>query len=475
MVSEQYPNDNIVTPYDHLIPSVDDPSAQFYLRAIRIYLGLCAGTVGFEDAICLVDSLKTYPEFTKNPTDPTVLPLSETVKARLLDNLQTLKKYNLCDVDSVRSAYSFAFLQDNAPLSESDYSVLQYLIKDPTAPLKKIAAAAGVTPRTAARSIQRLRERNGIRVVSIVDTGVFGLDSFILFFRLQDGVELENIEVGLATFPFTKSMLVNRMTRYGYVGLLFPSSPQNRNVLKASVRELIGTLFAECTIHDQLATGANVSLRLFKDGVWQSPDSLISERSTSCLDEVQLLYPSRHDPSFTRIDYAIASQFRLAVRDSSLTIAQRLRSRGFSVSPERVHQTIRRLKRRRLILPHVLLGGLNLTTNFCFEIRCDQAQHQQVLSLIPSVPSSLYYLSSKGAILWLHLPSTYQVKYLQLFKSLEQTEGIRSVTPILTLTAPGSRSMLDLEKNWKYTPQGWYVEPQRLNLAKWLMQTLSTR
>ncbi len=470
LVSEHDSNDDIATSYDHILPPAVEPAAQYYLRVIRIYLGLCTGTVSLDDAISHVESLKEHPEFTKRPTDPTILPLSDTVKARLLDNLQTLSKYNLCNADAIQSAYNFAFLQDNNPLNTIDSSILQYLVKQPLAPVSAIATAVGVTPRTVLLSLRRLRERNGVRFTSIVDTGVFGLESVILFFRLQDGVDPAVIESGLARFPLTKSLLINRETRHGYVGLLFPASPYAHNILRTSVRRLVGPVFKRCTLHDQVATGAYASVRLLENGVWRFPDEVsdINAVFAPYSDEVPLLYPARHDPSFTRLDYAIAAQFRLSIRESAPSIAQNLSAKGFSVTPSRVYQTIRRLKRRHLILPHVLLGGLNLSTNFCFEILCDSAKRQQILSLIPFVPSAMYYLSSRGIILWIHVPSTYQVEYFQLFKSLETLDGVQSVNALVTLTPPGSRSMLDLEKNWKYSPQGWYVDPEQLNLFKWL-------
>ena len=55
------------TPFDDLIPKLDDSQAQFYLDAIRIYLGLCEGTVSMETALRAVDQLKMNSEYTAYP------------------------------------------------------------------------------------------------------------------------------------------------------------------------------------------------------------------------------------------------------------------------------------------------------------------------------------------------------------------------------------------------------------------------
>jgi len=119
------------TPFDDLIPTLEDSEAQFYLDAIRIYLGLCEGTVSMEVALKAVDVLKNNPEYTAYPTNPTTIPINPRFKTKMLDNLRTLNKFNLFTKSSIKSAYNFAFLIEESPISNADLSVLFVLAKNP--------------------------------------------------------------------------------------------------------------------------------------------------------------------------------------------------------------------------------------------------------------------------------------------------------------------------------------------------------
>ena len=112
---------SVHTPYDELFPSVQEPSAKYYLDAMRIYLGLYSGTLSMEDAQIVMETLKKNPEYKRYPTSPIRLPLQESYKDKILDNLKTLTKFNLLTTDSIRSAYSFTFLMDIVPFNEQDH------------------------------------------------------------------------------------------------------------------------------------------------------------------------------------------------------------------------------------------------------------------------------------------------------------------------------------------------------------------
>ena len=71
------------TPFDDLIPKLEDQQAQFYLDAIRIYLGLCEGTITMEIALKAVDILKDNPEYTAYPTNPTLISINQRYKTIL--------------------------------------------------------------------------------------------------------------------------------------------------------------------------------------------------------------------------------------------------------------------------------------------------------------------------------------------------------------------------------------------------------
>ncbi|MHA2362281.1 MAG: hypothetical protein ACXAB6_10210 [Candidatus Thorarchaeota archaeon] len=246
---------NIQTPYDEIIPQVDDPSAQFYLDSMKIYLGITSGTVTLEDAMIATMKLKQNPEFAKSPIDPTLVPINETFKKKIVENLTTLSKYNLFTLDSIKSAFSFAFLVQETPIVKTDYEVLAYLTKNPSTSLVKASDSLGLAPRTIARSIDRIKERHLLRFSTLLDTTAFGIQSAILFFTLQDGVEWPEIETGLATFPYTKNILKTSMTDLGYVSFMVPDESRNWAIFKRSLKSLTQEVFDYTKLHFQTAFG----------------------------------------------------------------------------------------------------------------------------------------------------------------------------------------------------------------------------
>jgi len=472
VVHDESANLQIVTPYDSMIPAVEERSARFYLDAIRIYLGICSGTVTIENATKAVSLLKTNPEFAKNPFDPTVLPLSEAVKNRLIDNLKTLTKYNLHTLDSIKSAYTFAFLQDDCPIQQADLRILHYMSRNPLASLATASRELGNASKTISKSLQKLVERNGIRFSCLVDTSAFGADSYILFFRLNNREDRDRIEQGLAEFPFTKTILTTAMSEFGYAALLFPSTQEGHRVLRDSVRKLTGPLFRSTTLHEQKALGASANLSFYDGMKWAYPENLSEKLKDTAVSinssQVPLLRCRGRAKGLMKTDFAIAAQLKLSSRDPPSLLAHRLRLKGFDVESRQVSESLQKMKEMGLILPYLLLGGMGLSANFCFEILCRPEVGDRILAAVGDTPQSTYYVSSKGIIIWINVPSVNQVEYYQAFRALEQTDGVTAVNPIMTITRVGSRSMLDLTRNWSFGPRGWSVDPDRLDLTQYL-------
>ena len=194
----------IETPYDDMIPQSTESSVQFYLDAMRIYLGLCAGSITMEDALKAVDHLKANPEYVTYPTNPTVVPIKEGFKNKVLENLKTLSKFNLLTRDAVRSAYTFAFLMEETPISQTDLDVLKLMTINPTISLVKAAENLDMAPRTVARALDRLRERHLVRYSAILDYTAFNIQSAMLFFTLREDAEWSEVEQGFSEYGFTK-------------------------------------------------------------------------------------------------------------------------------------------------------------------------------------------------------------------------------------------------------------------------------
>ncbi len=462
----------IETPYDDLIPRVDDPTVQFYLDAMRIYLGLCAGTITMEAALKAVDRLKENSEYTTSPTNPTLVPINERYKIKMIENLKTLNKFNLFSVSAIRSAYNFVFLIEDAPISETDLTVLSTLCRNPVISLVDASEILDFAPRTVARSLDRLRERNSLRVACLVDYAAFNLQSVMVFFTLQKDIEWGPIEHGLNQYPFTKSILQTAMTDVGYATFLIPNFAENLSLFINSIKAAAKSIFDYSSIHIQTQSGANSDVTQFSNNSWELPSELENMLNTDQTVSPKL-YPPLLDstspkPGFSKDDFIIAAEIQLDARASPSKISESLRMRGINIEPKKISAVIRKLQARRLILPYLVFALPKLSSNFCFEIVCNDDWKPRILSTIKKFPWVMYYLSSRGIIVWTMTPGDHQVEYYQLFRALEQKLGVSSVQPIMTIAHRGSKSMLDLTRNLAFTDGRWSVTLNSLDINNYI-------
>ncbi|MFW9861556.1 MAG: MarR family transcriptional regulator [Candidatus Thorarchaeota archaeon] len=468
IASSQSSRIDIHTPYDDLIPKTDESSIQFYIDVMRIYLGLYEGTLTMEDAVHASEALKAHPEFAKFPTNPTLVPLTKTFKDNILSNLGTLKKFNLVTKDSVKSAISFAFVSPPTAISPSDFQVLLLLEKDPMCTLVDAAAEVGVTPRTIARSIERLQKNLVFRVSALMDMTAFGAQPFILFFKLAEGIEWDMVEEGFALYPFTKNILKTTMTDLGYISFLIPG-PENIAPFTEHVSDISAILFDYSNLHLQEVSGSDTNLGLMKDNEWSFSEAFkqVGKDDIPPQEEkmVRVLKCQGWQGGLTVDDFNVISFYRNALRDPPRVLVDRIRMQGMDYDSKQVAQSVRKGYDRKIIKPFTSFRGVGLTTNFCFEIICDKTWKDRIQSAIVHLPAVIYFVSPLGIIVWAQVPSEHQVEYYQLFRSLESHKGVKSVNPIMTIDLKGSRSELDLTKFWRFGSKGWTTERERLNLS----------
>ncbi|MFX1559775.1 MAG: hypothetical protein ACFFBL_04245 [Promethearchaeota archaeon] len=462
---------NIETPYDDLFPEVQEPAVQFYLDAMRIYLGMCAGSISMDEAVKAVDRLKANPEYVAYPTNPTFVPISEVFKNKVLENLKTLSKFNLLTRDSVRSAYTFAFLIEDTPITKTDYNVLKTLTIDPTISLVKASELLNMAPRTISRALDRIRDRHFVRFSAILDYSAFNIQSAMLFFTLQEGVNWEDVEEGFSEYAFTKSLLKTTMTDLGYVGFMIPNRERNLPIFHESVRAISKTYFDYASLHYQTGSGVKSNLSLYDDGDW-SLARVVESPFEEVIPEIEkfpvLLMCKGVNTDFGQIELTVGSQLQLNVRAPPSLISKNLEPYGWDISARRVSQVIHKLYNRSLILPYTVLPSLGLTSNFCFEIVCNESWIDRILSTIVTFPWTMYYLSSRGIIVWTSVPGSHQVEYYQIFRSLQQMSGVEMVQPIMTISQRGSRSTIDLTRNWEYEEGVWNVKPEEVDIRQYL-------
>ena len=460
------------TPFDDLLPEVDEPTAQFYLDAMRIYLGLCEGTISMEVAIKAVDRLKENPEYTTFPINPTIVPINQQYKMKMIENLKTLNKFNLYTKSSIRSAYNFVFLIEDAPISDTDLSVLLALSKNPRITLVSASEILNLTPRTIARSLNRLHERNGLRVSIMEDSTAFNLQSLMLFFVVQEGIEWESVEQCLQQYPFTKSILKTTMTDLGYVTFLIPNYNKFEHSFKKNLKSMTKTIFSYSSLHVQTQFGSISNVGLFLNDTWELPKNLEymlkTDRDIDSKNIPQLLSCSGVKPDFDKEDFIVTSQMKLDARALPGKISENLMMKGWPIDTRKVSSTQRKLQNHNLALPFILIALPKLSSNFCFEIICNDEWKPRILETIGKFPWVMYYLSDRGIIVWTITSGDHQVEYYQLFRALEQKPGVSSVQPIMTIAQQGSRSMLDLVRNHSLANGVWSVDEDDIDISKYM-------
>jgi hypothetical protein len=222
-----------------------------------------------------------------------------------------------------------------------------------------------------------------------------------------------------------------------------------------------------------MAIGNSMSFSLFNGKQWRISENIRDSLNIESLPEEgkdwRLLQCEGFRRGLLLDDYLVLIEHKMGARNPPRVLSSRLRARGWNLDAKDVTNSLRKLNARNLLLPFIAISFVGLSTNLCFEIVCDDDWSKRILASTKYIPSSYYYLSQRGIIVWAHVPSSHQVEYYQLFRSLEGEPGVRSVQPIMTLLPKGSRSELDLIQNWSYGNQGWQAESESLDLTNYLL------
>jgi hypothetical protein len=463
----------IHTPFDDMIPQVDEPSAKFYLDAMRIYLALSAGTISFEEGIQAVDDLKKNPEYNRSPTDPTQMPINEYYKGKILDNLKTLKKFNLLTRDSIRSAYSFVFISQNIPIAELDFNVLRHLTDSPRDSIANIARTLNIAPRTVTRSLDRLKAQHMLRSYAYLDNTPWGINTLMVFFTPREGVEWTEIEDNLLLYPYLKTMLKTAMTDLGYLSFIVPGYLTNMSVLTKSIHELSNSVFDYVSIHEEIAVGSERNLSLYSNGQWKFPEAvrlLLEDESLPLPDTHPRILPcTGFKKGFSDIEYKIGLANKAISRATPSQMASTLQNNGVEVDTKEVTVVLKKLYGKGLMIPY-LIFSLGLSSDFCFEIVCNSTWRDRISAILPLLPYVVSYMSPKGIVVWTSVPGSQQVEYYQMFRGLEDHPGVQSVKSIMTISTKGSRDISDMLGAWRYTRNGYTVPSEELDLASFLSE-----
>ena len=465
----------IHTPFDDEIPEVEEPSARFYLDAMRIYLALSSGTISFDEGILAVEALKKNPEYARSPTNPTQMPINQYYTSKILENLKTLKKFNLITRDSIRSAYSFVFISQDVPISDVDFQVLKEIVAYPRESITNLAKGLQIAPRTVSRSFDRLRERHMLRNRAFLDNSPWGINTCLVFFTPRNDIEWLEIEETLLLYPYLKTILKTTVSDLGYLSFIVPGYKKNFQHLENSIKNLSTSIFDYASVHIQTAMSADRNLSLYRNGQWG-----FSESAKLLFEDEKFPIPKTHSHmipcsensySFGELDYRIAVTSKQDSRATPSELAKMLLRQGIEIDPKRITTTVRKLYERNVILPYVVFA-LGLTSDFCFEIICNEYWKQRIIDVLPLLPYTVSSASPRGIIIWASVPGRQQVEYYQLFRSLEEHSGVQSVKSIMTINMKGSRNITDFVDTWRYTKDGYTVPSDEFDLERFLQDSL---
>ncbi len=461
----------IKTPYDSVFPIVENPAAQFYLDTMKIYIALVSGTISIEDAQLASEELKKSPEYTKSPSNPIHIPLTELYRDRMVENLKTLSKYNLLTVDSIRSAFNFAVLDQTTEMTELDFRVLEYFVRNPLETFSQAAEDIDIAPRTVSRTLDRIKQRNSLRFIASLDHSLWNLRTVLLFFIPRQDIDWPVVENALYSYPYTKTMLKTNTADLGYISITVPSNDACLKTLTDSIDQLSRTVFEYSNVHYQIGEGRTANLSLFNGKEWRLHEllnSTFSGEQPTIEPRPKVLVAQGRKRTLSEIDFIVASQIKIDCRATPTSISKNLRVLDYDMESRKVAASMRKLQSLDAYYPYVSFGGVGLSASFCFEIICNDPWKNRILSLLPLMPVTVFNVTSNGIIVWLRVPSKHQVDYYQNFRSLEKHKGVDRVNPIMTIGMKGSRSILDLTKNLHFSKQGWIASPESFSLSNYL-------
>jgi hypothetical protein len=449
--------DQITTPYDDVIPSVEDPAAKFYTDVFRIYLGLYSNSITMDEAVIASEELKENPEFARHPVNPTYYAINAVYFDKAIENLRTLNKYKMFTPDAIRSALSFAFLIDFAPVPYNDLHVLKHLALEPLATGRRMSSIIGIAQNTALAAIERLKQKNNIRFSCHDDNTAFGLERILVFFELRRSSDWQMLENIFVSYPFMKVFSKPVNANVGYVGFAIPSDVLS--IQKSSIRSVLGPYFKRLSIHNLETIGSTSNLSLFDGNDWNYPEQL-----ESCLENGE--FPNQTGQikrmefkglldNLRPLDFAVSSHLVLDSRRGPKELCSVLRRKGWDVSRGQVANSFRKTFEKELILPFLYTPGIGLPANFCFEIICDSKRSEQILSALSLTPITVYSISDRGLIIWVSMPGQHQADYYNQIANLVNLSDVESVQPIITVGRRGSRGIMDMVKQCEWKGGRW--------------------
>ena len=464
--------DKITTPYDDIIPSLEDPAAKFYADVFRIYLGLYSNSITMDQAVLASEELKQNPEFARHPVNPTYYAINAVYFDKVIENLKTLNKYRMFTPDAIRSALSFAFLIDFAPVPHNDLLVLKHLVSDPLATGRKMSSILGIAQNTALVAIERLRNRNNIRFSCHDDNTAFGLERILIFFELKNGSDWPMLEDVFILYPFMKVFSKPVNANIGYVGFAIPSNVISNH--KSSVKSILGPYFKRLCFHRLETIGSTSNLSLFDGTDWKYPEQL-----QSCLEHCEipkqtgiikrLEFKGTLD-NLSPLDFAVSSQLVLDSRRGPKELCSVLRRKGWDVTRGQVANSFRKTFEKELILPFLYTPGIGLPANFCFEIICNRKRSEQILSSLALTPITVYSISDQGIIIWVSMPGQHQADYYNQIANLENLPDVESVQPIITVGRRGSRGIMDMVNQCEWKDGKWTTSSDIVDFESYFHQ-----
>jgi hypothetical protein len=252
---------------------------------------------------------------------------------------------------------------------------------------------------------------------------------------------------------------------------------ENESVFIKSVNALIGEHFEYVSIHKQDSNYMTYNLNLYKDGKWQTPeltDYFFVDEPVRDDEFTNAYFLENEGPrsGLGSLDFLVSTQMRMNSRAAPSEITDILAIQEIDSEPKQVARVIKRLFDKNVLEPTIWVSGLDLMTNFMFEVVCNDKWNKRIKQRIPLLPWTNSLISSRGIIVTAQVPSYHQTEYYKLFGLLKEQKGVESFQPIMTISMRGGRLMSEIVRFYSDESESWSIPKEYLDLAGFVEEYL---
>lgn len=332
------------------------------------------------------------------------------------------------------------------------------------------AKKLGVNPRTVKRESMKLFSQYGVHVASRLDFLHFGLVHYGVRFRAKSLSEAQKFDTWIRselmhgkTLPFLLGYGwdVNQMD--GCLFFLVPNQILRQQQLQHKLEELQNQYLATLETHEITGFYTNLSFNFYDhtSGKWQIASDLITEGTLKFIEEHGPQFPllqgfdyTPYTHSFNQTDWLLTA----SLSEGLLTKRERqelVKKYGFSLADKTIWARENRLKKAKALFPYVTYSRLAFDDFLCIFLTCDNSTLELLHQLLSQHAMSHLSPTTKGAILFIGIPTGGASIMKQLTHTLLTIDSIRDITPLRLKREPPWVPHLRTHTLWNHKKTHW--------------------